>query len=74
MVQVNLEARHVILSPEEDIAERLARLRGEQLKPDFTSKQDSMPDPNLFLSGGDQKTQGAGGEGVDEVGQLHHHE
>ena len=70
LVQVDLEARHVVLSPEEDIAGRLARLRGEP-KPDFaSSKQNLMPDPNLFLSGGDQKAQ-VEEEGVDEVGPLH---
>ena len=69
LVQVDLEARHVVLSPEEDIAGRLARLRGEP-KPDFASKQDLIPDPNLYLSGdGDQKAQ-AEEEGVDEVGPL----
>ena len=68
-MQVDLEARHVMLSPEEDIAGRLARLRGEP-KPDFASKQDLIPDPNLYLSGdGDQKAQ-AEEEGVDEVGPL----
>jgi len=67
--KVDLEARHVVLSPEEDIAGRLARLRGEP-KPDFASKQDLMPDPNLYLSGGgDQKTQ-MGEESVDEVARL----
>ena len=54
-----------MLSPEEDIAGRLARLRGEP-KPDFNSKQDLMPDPNLYLSAGDQEAQ-RGEEGVDEV-------
>ena len=71
LVQVDLEARHVVLSPEEDIAGRLARLRGEP-KPEIASKQNLMPDPNLYLSGGgDQKAQ-IGEEGVDEVGQLYH--
>ena len=70
LVQVDLEARHVVLSPEEDIAGRLARLRGEPT-PDFSSKQDSMPDPSLYLSAGDQKAHD-GGEGVDEVGPLYH--
>ena len=72
MVQVDLEARHVVLSPEEDIAGRLARLRGEP-KPEIASKQDLMSDPNLYLSGGgDQKAQIGGEEGVDEVGPLQH--
>jgi len=67
--KVDLEARHVLLSPEEDIAGRLARLRGEP-KPDFASKQDLIPDPNLYLSGGgDQKAQ-TEEEGVDEVARL----
>jgi len=66
--KVDLEARHVVLSPEEDIAGRLARLRGEP-KPDFSSKQALMPDPNLYLSAGDQKAHG-GEEGVDEVARL----
>jgi len=66
--KVNLEARHVVLSPEEDIAGRLARLRGEP-KPDFNSKQALMPDPNLYLSAGDQEAQ-RGEEGVDEVARL----
>ena len=73
LVQVNLEARHVVLSPEDDIAGRLAKLRGEP-KPEFkASKQDLMPDPNCYLSsgGGDQKPE-VEEEGVDEVGQLHH--
>ena len=69
LVQVDLEARHVVLSPEEDIAGRLARLRGEP-KPDFSSKQALIPDPNLYLSAGDQKAHGE--EGVDEVGPLYH--
>ena len=70
---MDLESRHVVLSPEDDIAGRLAKLRGEP-KPDFAmSKQDLMPDPNRYLSsgGGDQKAE-VGEEGVDEVGQLHH--
>jgi len=69
--KVNLEARHVALSPEDDIAGRLAKLRGEP-KPDFkASKQDLMPDPNRYLSsgGGDQKAE-VGEEGVDEVARL----
>lgn len=67
--KVDLEARHVVLSPEEDIAGRLAKLRGEPT-PDFSSKQDSMPDPNLYLSAGDQKAHDGGEEGVDEVARL----
>jgi len=69
--KVNLEARHVALSPEDDIAGRLAKLRGDP-KPDFkASKQDLMPDPNRYLSsgGGDQKAE-VGEEGVDEVARL----
>jgi len=70
--KVDLEARHVVLSPEDDIAGRLARLRGEP-KPDLArSKQDLMPDPNLYLSGpgGDDQKAEVGEEGVDEVARL----
>ena len=71
LVQVDLEARHVVLSPEEDIAGRLAKLRGEPT-PDFSSKQALMPDPSLYLSAGDQMAHDGGEEGVDEVGPLYH--
>jgi len=67
--KIDLEARHVVLSPEEDIAGRLARLRGEP-KPKIASKQDLIPDPNLYLSGGGDQNAQIGEEGVDEVARL----
>ena len=67
MVQVDLEARHVVLSPEEDIAGRLARLRGEPQPVASSRRRQQDPDPNLFLSGGDQQKTQLGDEGVDEV-------
>ena len=67
MPQVELEARHAVLSPEEDIAGRLARLRGEQQPAGRGLKKESLPDPSLYLSPGQNQSPEVGDDGVDEV-------
>ena len=52
--EVDLENRVPILTPEQDIQRRLARLRGEQFSSDNSSgvraQPDNTPDPQVFLS------------------------
>lgn len=59
--EVALEARHPVLSPEQDIAARLARLRGEP-----EPRQERQPEPSEYLGGG----QGGGEEELDQVARL----
>jgi len=68
--KVELEARHAVLSPEEDIAGRLARLRGEQQPSSSGLKKEAFPDPSLYLSPGQNHAPEVGGDGVDEVARL----
>jgi len=69
--EVSLDEKHrPVLSPEADIAARLARLRGEpEPAPQvpFNSKEKNLPDPTQFLSShvGDIE-----GKSLDEVGAL----